>query len=74
MLGHVLPKLGSRPIIEITAPEILAELRPLEEQGMHETGTRTKQRLSQLFRYAIATGRASATRPRTSAVPSQPCR
>lgn len=52
------PKLGSRPIALITAPEVLAVLRPIETRGKHETAHRTKQRASQVFRYAIATGRA----------------
>ena len=33
-------------------------LRRLESRGKHETAHRTKQRASQVFRYAIATGRA----------------
>lgn len=52
------PYVGSRPIAAITAPEILGVLRRLEERGKHETAHRTKQRASQVFRYAIATGRA----------------
>ena len=56
--GLLFPSLGSRPIGEITAPEILATLRPLEARGKHETAHRTRQRASQVFRYAIATGRA----------------
>lgn len=52
------PFIGSRPIREITAPEILAVCRRLEARGKHETAHRTKQRCGQVFRYAIATGRA----------------
>ncbi len=52
------PKLASRPIALVTAPEVLAVLRPIEARGKHETAHRTKQRASQVFRYAIATGRA----------------
>lgn len=52
------PYIGSRPIKAITSPEILAVLRRLESRGKHETTHRTKQRASQVFRYAIATGRA----------------
>ncbi|MEJ1960960.1 MAG: integrase arm-type DNA-binding domain-containing protein [Gammaproteobacteria bacterium] len=56
---HLLyPYIGSRPIAAITAPEILGVLRRLEDRGKHETAHRTKQRASQVFRYAIATGRA----------------
>jgi integrase len=52
------PFLGSRPITAITSPEVLAVLRRLESRGKHETAHRTKQRASQVFRYAVATGRA----------------
>ncbi len=52
------PKIGSRPITSISAPDMLRALRPIEERGKHETAHRTKQRASQVFRYAIATGRA----------------
>lgn len=54
------PWLGARPIAEIDAPEMLAVLRRIEARGAHETAHRTKQRCGQIFRYAIATGRASA--------------
>lgn len=52
------PWIGSRPITAIDAPEILKVLRRIEERGAHETAHRTKQRCSQVFRYAISTGRA----------------
>lgn len=54
----VYPRLGSRPISKITAPELLGALRLIEARGTHETAHRTKQRVGQVFRYAIATGRA----------------
>jgi integrase len=52
------PWIGNRPISEIDAPEMLRLLRRIEERGAHETAHRTKQRCGQIFRYAIATGRA----------------
>src|SRR6185312_9307207 len=52
------PYIGSRPIASITAPDLLPMLRRLEARGKHETAHRTKQRCGQVFRYAIATGRA----------------
>lgn len=52
------PYIGHRPIGEITAPELLGVLRRLEARGKHETAHRTRQRAGQVFRYAIATGRA----------------
>jgi integrase len=52
------PWIGHRPISEIDAPEMLKLLQRIEERGAHETAHRTKQRCGQIFRYAIATGRA----------------
>ncbi|MEO9091122.1 MAG: integrase arm-type DNA-binding domain-containing protein [Rhodanobacter sp.] len=52
------PWIGSRPIAEIDAPELLKLLRRIEERGARETAHRTKQRAGQVFRYAIATARA----------------
>lgn len=52
------PWLGSRSIADITAPELLAVLRRVEARGHIETAQRLKQRCGQVFRYAIATGRA----------------
>jgi hypothetical protein len=54
----VFPWLGRRPIAEITAPELLAVLRRVEGRGAVETAHRTHQNCGQIFRYAIATGRA----------------
>lgn len=50
--------LDPRPIREITAPEVLSVLRAVEQGGRHETTHRVKQRIGQIMRYAIATGRA----------------
>ena len=55
----VFPWIGDRPIAEIDTPEMLKLLRRIEERGAHETAHRTKQRCGQIFRYAIATSRAS---------------
>ncbi|WP_298831111.1 integrase arm-type DNA-binding domain-containing protein [uncultured Piscinibacter sp.] len=54
----VFPWLGGRPIGEITAPELLQTLRRIEARGAIETAHRAKQACGQVFRYAIATGRA----------------
>jgi integrase len=59
LCDNVFPWLGSRPIAEIDAPELLAVLRRIEARGAHETAHRTKEKCGQVFRYAIATGRAS---------------
>jgi len=52
------PYIGSRPISQLTAPEILEVVRRLERRGKIETAHRVKQRIGQVLRYAIATGRA----------------
>jgi len=55
---NLFPWLGSRPFGEITSPELLAVLRRIESRGALETAKRTKQLAGQVFRYAVATGRA----------------
>jgi integrase len=55
---YLFPWLGSRPISEITPPELLSVLRRIESRGILETAHRVKQTCGQVFRYAIATGRA----------------
>lgn len=52
------PWLGARPIGEIKAPELLAVLRRIEGRGAQETAHRAMQNCGQVFRYAVATGRA----------------
>lgn len=52
------PWLGKRPIAEIKAPELLAVLRRIESRGALETAHRAMQNCGQVFRYAVATGRA----------------
>jgi len=54
----VFPWVGGRPVAEITAPELLAVLRRIESRGAIETAHRAKGNCGQVFRYAIATGRA----------------
>lgn len=56
---EVFPWLGGRPVGEITAPELLMVLRRVEERGHIETAKRTLQNCGQVFRYAVATGRAA---------------
>jgi integrase len=54
----IFPWLGPRPIAEITAPEVLEVLRRAEKRGANDTAHRVHQNCGQIFRYAIATGRA----------------
>ncbi|HJV26864.1 MAG TPA: integrase arm-type DNA-binding domain-containing protein [Aromatoleum sp.] len=52
------PSIGRRPVTEITASDLLAALRKVEARGALETLKRVRQRASDVFLYAIATGRA----------------
>ncbi|MGD0274707.1 MAG: integrase arm-type DNA-binding domain-containing protein [Syntrophales bacterium] len=54
----VFPWIGSRPINEIKAPELLMTLRRIESRGALDTAHRMRFICGQVFRYAIATGRA----------------
>ncbi|CAJ5407036.1 putative integrase [Burkholderia pseudomallei] len=54
----VFPWLGGRAIAEIKAPEVLAVLRRVEARGALDTSHRVHQNCGQVFRYAVATGRA----------------
>ncbi|MBS0416940.1 MAG: tyrosine-type recombinase/integrase [Proteobacteria bacterium] len=58
LLEQIFAEIGSRPIREVAAPELLAALRKIEARGHHESAHRAKQKCGQVFRYAIATGRA----------------
>ncbi|BDV44110.1 integrase [Geotalea uraniireducens] len=53
----VFPYIGARPIGEVKAPELLAVLRRVEARTL-ETAHRLKIACGQVFRYAVATGRA----------------
>lgn len=55
---HVFPRIGSKPIREITAPDILAVIRRVEATGRHDTARRAYQLIGEVFRYAVATDRA----------------
>jgi integrase len=54
----VFPWIGAKPVSAITAPELLRLFRRVEDRGAIETAHRAKQNCGQVFRYAIATGRA----------------
>ena len=55
---NVFPWLGKRPVASITPRELLTVLRRMEDRGALETAHRVKTICGQVFRYAIATGRA----------------
>jgi integrase len=52
------PFIGSRPIADIDAPELLKTLRKIESRGAIETAHRANRLAGQIFRYAIVTGRS----------------
>ncbi len=54
----VFPWIGARPIGEIAAPALLAAIRRIESRGALETAHRALACCGQVFRYAVATGRA----------------
>jgi len=54
----VFPWIGGDPIAEVRAPDLLACLRRVESRGTVETAHRALQSCGQIFRYAVATGRA----------------
>ena len=54
----IFPWIGRRPVGAVTAPELLTVLRRIEDRGAVETAHRAQQNCGQVFRYAIATGRA----------------
>ncbi|CAE6855134.1 Prophage integrase IntS [Paraburkholderia nemoris] len=54
----VFPWIGGRAIADIKAPELLSVVRRIEERGALDTAHRALQNCGQVFRYAVATGRA----------------
>lgn len=55
----IFPWVGSKAIADLTAPQLLAAIRRIESRGALETAHRALQNCGQVFRYAVATGRAS---------------
>ena len=54
----ILPWIGGKPIATITAHQIWAVIRRIEQRGAVESAHRALQKCGQVFRYAVATGRA----------------
>ena len=52
LIFHVYPDLGEKPISSITKQDVIANLRKIEAEGMHETCYRVRQRLEAIFDYA----------------------
>jgi integrase len=60
LFGLANPTLGNRPITEIKPIEILNVLREIEDKGNYETATRLRSTISEVFRLAVASGRAES--------------
>ena len=59
LLAKLTPALGTRPVSEISPHELLAILKTSERAGQRETARRLRSFASRVFRYAVATARAS---------------
>ncbi len=57
---NIFPSLGHQPIATITPPQILKVLRQIEGRGAVETAHRIMQVCGQIFRYAVASGKAES--------------
>ena len=55
---NIFPWLGAKPIADINASQLLEVVRRIEQRGGLETAHRVLQNCGQVFRYAVATGRA----------------
>lgn len=56
--ADIFPWIGVRPVGDVAAPELLAAIRRIEGRGALETAHRALANCGQVFRYAVATGRA----------------
>ncbi len=69
--ADVFPAIGSRPIAEILAPELVAMVKAIEKRGALDIAKRCLQMSGQVFRYAIAHGVGGTTRnPATDIKPT----
>lgn len=59
LIADVFPAIGQRTIGEIEPPELLAVIRRIESRGAVVLAGRILQVCGRIFRYAIATGRAT---------------
>jgi integrase len=73
---HVFPWIGTRPVAEISAMELLAVLQRMQQQGILESAHRALNTCSQIFRFAAVTGRAARdiTTDLRGALPPPPIR
>jgi integrase len=57
---NIFPYIGSTPISQVMPATLLSAVQKIEKRGNIETAHRAMQISGQIFRYAIATGRAQA--------------
>lgn len=55
---YAFPEIGQLPVASVKASQLLAMLRKVEAKGIAYTATRLREMCGQIFRYAVATGRA----------------
>ena len=60
LLSLFLPALRNRPIADLTPAELLRALQAVEAKGHYETARRMRSLASRIFRYGVATSRASS--------------
>ncbi|GGD59345.1 DUF4102 domain-containing protein [Erythrobacter arachoides] len=60
LLSLFAPAIGARPIADLSPAEILKALQVVEAKGHHETARRMRSLASRIFRYAVATSRATS--------------
>src|SRR5437879_8203283 len=56
--SNILPSLGAFQITEIDAPDMVAMVRAIEARGARDIAKRAMETTGQIFRYAIAHGKA----------------
>jgi len=59
LVKEVFPHIGEQAITDVRAPDLLAVFRRIEARGLNETAHRARADCSQVFRFAVATGRAT---------------
>ncbi|OQW88309.1 MAG: integrase [Rhodoferax ferrireducens] len=67
--ADIFPAIGKRPIADIQAPELVAMLKAIEARGARDIAKRAHETTGQIFRHAIAHGKASRN-PSTDFKPS----
>jgi Arm DNA-binding domain len=60
LLSLFAPFIGDRPIADLTPAELLKAMQVVEAKGHYETARRMRSLASRIFRYAVATSRATS--------------